>query len=114
MVDWEREQFTPMLIEYNDLMAKPYAEHIADFNFTEIRLDCVVAQTHVEEWRDSVLPAPEAVLEALTADLLSTLGEAFELCLEAETFGEWRTVADRFVELNLTVQRVYEHVRDSE
>jgi hypothetical protein len=110
MREWAEDRFEPMQLEYNELFARPYQEHSADLDFTEMRLDCVVAQTHVEAWRESVLPAPEAVLDALTDDLLLTLDEGFELCLEAETVGDWRTVTNRFVELNAIAERVYEHI----
>ena len=57
-----------------------------------------------------VLPAPTAVVDALATYLFEQLEDAFNLCISAETLGDFRVVKRAFEAIVTTVDRINERI----
>ena len=57
-----------------------------------------------------VLPAPTAVVDALATYLFVQLEDAFNLCISAETLGDFRVVNQAFEAAVATAGRINERI----
>ena len=110
---WTVTQFGPFIKEYDEIFAIPVETHFEALQWTEASLDCVVAATHVDDWRAQCLPTPDDVLTALVNRLFDDLEAAIDLCEAAETYGDWEDVSFEFGAAIAVVDRISEHLEEA-
>ncbi len=108
---WFRDQFIPLINNDYYLFGQAYQGHVNALNYSAASLECVEADSRVDDWYASVAPAPDEIVQAFLDELFAQLNLALASCIQSQAPGDWLVTNKLFQELGDTIRRIVDRAQ---